>query len=287
MFVLRKIGWILSAGMLAFLIAIVPQGVWTALLIENLRYHPEFPWSVPIMVAALVGIWLWLGGKGWPHSISEMRRAMLRAGEMDRARLLYALVAGAIGVVGLCGLWIAMAVTVEIPASSLPNLDKHSVFFAYSLIGMGALVGAVLEEAGFRGYAQVMLEKQFSPITAALLSSVLFALGPHPPAHGFLLPKIAFYFLVAVLLATTALTAESIVPAIAVHALGLVVFFSLVWPHDAERKLIWNGGSRFWLWLHVIQFLVCSIASAAIFRRLVRRRRSKQAISYLLNESAT
>jgi membrane protease YdiL (CAAX protease family) len=166
-----------------------------------------------------------------------------------------------------------MAVTVEIPASALPNLGKYPAFVAYSLLGMGALVGAVLEEAGFRGYAQGMLERHFSPITAALLCSGLFAIGPHPPSHGFLLPKIIFYFLVAVLLATTALTAESIVPAVVVHALGLAIFFSLIWPHDADRKLIWSGGSTFWLWLHVVQFGTCSVASAAIFRRLANRKR--------------
>ena len=268
MTVLGRVGVVLWAAIVAYAISLLLQGVWTALLLQNLRFHSEVPWSVVPMLVVLWLAWLWLSGRGWPRSTAQSRQELLRAHDVKARKFLLAFTAGALGVIALCGLWIVLAETVEVPASALPDMSKYPATVVYSLIAMGAFVGAVLEEAGFRGYGQVMLQKHFSGPTAILLCSALFAIGPHPPSHGFLLPKIVFYFLVAVLLAVTAQVTGSIVPAIAVHVFGLAAFFTFVWPHDSGRNLIWASGASLWWWAHVAQFVACSMAAGAIFFRL-------------------
>lgn len=264
----RKVGFVLWATIVAYAIALLLQGVWTVLMVQNLRFHSEVPWSVVPMLVVLWLAWLWLSGRGWPRITAQSRRDLLRARQVKGIKFLLAFIAGALGVIALCGLWIVLAEMVEVPASPLPDMSKYRAAVVYSLIGMGSIVGAVLEEAGFRGYAQGMLQKHFSSTTAMLLCSALFAIGPHPPSHGFLLPKIVFYFLVAVLLAVTAQVTDSILPAIAVHIFGLAVFFTLVWPHDNGRNLIWTSGASSWFWAHATQFVACSIAAGAILWRL-------------------
>lgn len=268
MSVFHKIGSVLWAAIAAYAISLLLQGVWTALLLQNLRFHSEVPWSVVPMLLILSVAWLWLGGRGWPRSTAQSRSELLRARKVKGIKFFLAFIAGAVGVTALCGLWIVLVELSEVPASALPDMGKYPAPVVYSLIAMGAFVGAVLEEAGFRGYAQVMLQKQFSGTTAILLCSALFALAPHPPLHGFLIPKIVFYFLVAVLLAVTAQVTQSIFPAIAVHAFGLAVFFTLIWPHDSARNLIWTSGASFWFWTHAAQFVIGSIAAGTIFWHL-------------------
>lgn len=268
MSLLRKIASVLWAGIIAYLIALALQGVWTALLVANLRTKSAIPWCVPAMAALLIPAWLWLGGRFAPSRSSEYRRQHLRAFKIESTLFIKAVLAGIVGLVALCGLWIVLAETVEVPTSSLPDLKSYSALMAYSIIGFGAIVGAVLEEAGFRGYAQVMLMRNFRPATAALITSGLFAIGPHPPAHGFLLPKIGFYFLVALLLAAVTELTGSILPAIVVHVLGLAIFFTLIWPKDTSRRLIWNDGAHAWFWIHVLQLVACSALTLLFLRRL-------------------
>src|SRR5271169_4136721 len=52
------------------------------------------------------------------------------------------------------------------------------------MIAMGSLLGPLLEQAGFWGYCQAMLEQEFPGPAAIVMSSVLFAALPHPPMHS-------------------------------------------------------------------------------------------------------
>ncbi len=51
---------VLWAGLLAFVIALIGQGIWTALLISNLATNPSIPWAVPVMIVLLYLIWRYL-----------------------------------------------------------------------------------------------------------------------------------------------------------------------------------------------------------------------------------
>ena len=54
---------IIGFGLLAFAITVLAGGIWSALLVANLRGSPAIPWSVPLMAILLWLMWGYLGGK--------------------------------------------------------------------------------------------------------------------------------------------------------------------------------------------------------------------------------
>jgi hypothetical protein len=83
-------------------------------------------------------------------------------------------------------------------------------------------------------------------------------------------PTLLFYFFVDVMFGVTAYLTKSILPGIAVHTIGLLTFFTLVWPHDAARRLVSEGGADTWFWLHVVQVLIFTPLAILAFRRLAQ-----------------
>lgn len=75
---------VVGFGLLALAITILAGGIWSALLVTNLRSSPAVPWSVPAMALLLWLAWSYLGGSGWPRSTSEARRRYLRAYSKSR-----------------------------------------------------------------------------------------------------------------------------------------------------------------------------------------------------------
>jgi hypothetical protein len=137
------------------------------------------------------------------------------------------------------------------------------------MIMMGSLVAPLMEEAGFRGYLQVALEREFRGPVTVVIASILFALA-HGPTQGFLWPKLLFYFLVGVAFGATAHLTNSILPAIPVHIVGLLIFFTLIWPQDAARRLVWEGGIDNWFWIHITQAIAFTVLAVWAFQRLAR-----------------
>jgi hypothetical protein len=66
------------------------------------------------------------------------------------------------------------------------------------------------------------------------------------------------------------LLTRSVLPAIPVHIAGDVLFFTLIWPHDATRPLVWTHGADAMFWLHCAQVAVFGALALAAFRRLRR-----------------
>jgi membrane protease YdiL (CAAX protease family) len=184
---------VVGFGLLAFVITILAGGIWSALLITNLRSSPAVPWSVPAMAILLWLMWIYLGGKGWPRSTSEARRRYLRANRGSCRTYLRALVAGVLSVVALAGYWIVLFQLVKMPPNALPDVSSYPRMTVALMIMMGSLVAPLMEEAGFRGYFQVALERELRGSVAVMVSSLVFALAHY--AHGILWPKLLVYFL--------------------------------------------------------------------------------------------
>ena len=125
------------------------------------------------------------------------------------------------------------------------------------------------EEAAFRGYGQVLLERRFSPVVAVAVSSLFFALY-HGPTQRFATSKLAFYVIVGVVFGAIAQMTQSTLPALPVHIAGDLLFFTLIWPHDATRTVVWTHGADFTFWLHVVQMVVFGALAVLAFSRLRR-----------------
>jgi membrane protease YdiL (CAAX protease family) len=221
------------------------------------------------MALVLWLMWMYLGGNGWPRSTSQARRLLLRANPVSAPVFGWAVVAGTLSVAALAGLWIVLTQLVRMPGNALPDFSRYPLFTVASMILMGSVAAPLTEEPAFRGYCQVILEREFSGPVAVVISSTLFALA-HGPTQGFLWPKLLFYFLVGIVFGSTAYLTNSTLPAIPGHFFGLIVFFTLVWPHDAARRLVWQSGPDMWFWLHASQAVLFTALALWAFRRLAK-----------------
>lgn len=213
-------------------------------------------------------MWSYLGGKGWPRSTSGARRYYLRANGRSARTYLWSFVAGVLSVIALAGYWIVLFRLVKTPPNALPDVSSYPRITIVLMILMGSLVAPIMEEAGFRGYFQVALEREFSGLVAVALSSLVFAFAHF--AHGILWPKLLVYFLAGVAFGTTAYLTNSTLPALLPHIIGDLTFFTLVWPHDAARRLVLRSGTDNWFWIHVAQAIAFTVLAVWAFQRLAR-----------------
>jgi membrane protease YdiL (CAAX protease family) len=224
------------------------------------------------MAVVLALMWLYLSGRGWPRSTAQARHRLLRSRLVPGSVFAWAILAGLLALAALVGLWIVL---VELTgAGGNPTLSALSGYPALLValgIGMGSLVSPLTEEAAFRGYGQVLLERRLPATLAVTFSSAFFALW-HGPTQGFFWSKLLFFFLVGVTFGTIAYLTDSVLPAIPVHVVGDVTFFTLIWPRDFARPLVWQHGPDLWFWVFAGQVLVFGVLALLAFRRLARLR---------------
>jgi membrane protease YdiL (CAAX protease family) len=261
---LLKLVW---AAVLTLVLAGVVSGLWAGLLTLNLQTTPALPWAAAVMAVVLWLAWLYAAGRGWPRRTAEARRTLLRARRIDSGVFVLALVCGGLSLVALTGAWILAFQTGLMRGNSLPDFSQYPVQMVVVVVAMAAIVGAVVEEAAFRGYFQSLLERRYRAWIAIGAAALLLAPG-HAATQGFALPTFAFYLLVDAMLGTTAFLCDSIVPGIVIHTAGLATFFTLIWPNDAKRSV---GAAAFddaWFWVHVVQVVVFAVLAVLAYRRL-------------------
>ncbi len=256
------------SAILAFLILGFGQGVWTGLLGVNLWTSPAIPWSVAVMSLVLWLMWQYLDGKWWPHSTSDVLHRCLRARLTYRQVFGWAMLAGVLSIVALAGCWILVFQLLKMPGNVLPDTSRYPSLTVVLILVMASLVSPLSEEAAFRGYCQVILERKFRGPAAVVISSVFFAL--EHVTHGLLWPKLLVYFLAGVMFGVTAYLTKSILPGIAVHIIADLTFFTQVWPYDTARRLVREGGADLWFWIHAAQVIIFSVLSILAFSRLAR-----------------
>ena len=196
---------------------------------------------------------------------------LLLANRRSARTYLWSFAAGVLSVVALAGYWIVLFRLVKMPPNALPDVSSYPRMTVALMILMGSLVAPFMEEAGFRGYFQVALEREFRGSVAVAVSSLVFALAHF--AHGILWPKLLVYFLVGVAFGATAYLTNSTLPAIVPHIIGDLTFFTLVWPHDAARRLVFDSGTDIWFWIHLAQAIVFTLLAVSAFQRLARESR--------------
>ncbi len=262
----NRIPLIVRALIAGFAILGFASTMWGGLLVTNLSTSPQFPWAVPAMGFVLWLLWKYLNGSGWPETTSDLRRARLRANSVSLPAWKWALVAGGSAIVALTGLWIVTGNLVKMPPNQLPDMSAYPTYVVVLGLMMASLVAPISEEAGFRGYIQGPLEKNYGPIAAILISSIAFSLAHL--THGAFPPKLFLYFLGGVILGLPAYLTNSILPGIVVHIFADLVFFILVWPGDAGRVLVSQGGADAWFWTHVVQVLAFGLLAIYGYQRL-------------------
>jgi membrane protease YdiL (CAAX protease family) len=245
-------------GVLAFCITVLAGGTWTALLFANLATSPAIPWAIVVMGVLLWLTWQYVGGRWGPRSTSHTRHERLRATPVPPAVFATALLAGGLSIVALAGLWIVLFQLAHVNENLLPDFSPYPQVTVALLTVMASVVAAVAEEIGFRGYFQGALEERLRPSAAILVAALVIA-PAHALTQGFVWPTVLFYLCVDLTFGTMAYLTRSIWPGIVVHAVGLWIFFTLVWP---------RSGVDPWFWLHLAQAFVFSLLAIGAFRRL-------------------
>lgn len=263
---MRKARALAIAAIVALLITAYGQGLWGAMVLFNLKTSPAFPWAVPVMAALLWLMWQYLGGRWAPASNSRRRRELLRAHHVSGSVIAWSLLAGSLAIVALAGLWIVLAQLVPMLPNALPSFRGIPLWTLVLVLLTSSIAAPLSEEAAFRGYALGILERHFRPVTALVLSSVLFALV-HGPTQGFLWPKLLVYFLAGLVFGAVAQRAGSIWASIPVHMLADLTFFTCVWPYDAARHP-YAGATDTWFWIHAAQALVFGVLALLAFRKM-------------------
>ena len=272
----HKLTTLLKFSVLALLLIGGASAIWGALLYFNLSTTSSVPWALPVLMASLWGLWSYLGGKGWPRSTSYSRKRLLRANKVSSAVFTWSLIAGALAMVSLAGLWIVLFQLFPMHGNPLlpQNFTSSPLLIAAMVIG-ASLLAPIVEESAIRGYLQTALEREFRPVTAILLSSAVFAIVHL--TQGLAWPKLMLYFLVGITFGSLAFLSDSILPVIAVHIPADLIFFLFVWPNDSGRQLVWQTGADSWFWFHIAQFVILSGLSLIAFRKLRQLRNNSLA----------
>ena len=225
----RRLPPLVRALIMGGLVGAAGTMVWLVLVSINLQRNPALPWSVAAMAVYLVVYWWFLRG-GMLSWASTRRRELLRIEPLSANGWNWALLALVLGFlaafVALIGIQARIA---EVPAAAFPATGNTPWYVVVSYIAMVGIVAGVAEEAAYRGYMQVELERAYGPVAAVAISSIVFAL-----AH-FSIPLLPFIAAVGALLGTVAYLARSIVPGVVVHGVYDFLTTLMIWQLGYPR----------------------------------------------------
>ena len=262
---------VLNATFVAVIIVAIGQGIWLSLLTFNLKHVPAVPWFVLAEGIVLILFWRYTGGWGWPSATAEARRTYRRANFVPRDLFLKTLIAGVLSIVGLAGWWIVLYRLIPTHPNPLPDISMYTTMTTAAALIIGSIVSPVFEEIACRGYCQVMLQCITRPVTAVLLSSIIFALLHF--TQGVAVSKFIVYFMVGLVFGIMAYITNSIFPGLVVHAIGDATFFLFIWPYDKQRNLITTAGPDTSFWINLVQAIVCSLMAVLAFSYITKDRK--------------
>jgi membrane protease YdiL (CAAX protease family) len=264
---LRRAVSLVAFCFVALSATLISQLVWSGILATNLKLSPGIPWSVAVMALLLWTIWQYFGGAWWPASTRQQRRRYRRAEPVPARTFASATAAGLLALGALIALWLIIGQVVKVPGNRSADFANYSPVTVVSVIAMASLVGAVTEELGLRGYMLTRLETQVSGWGAVVIVALVVAPG-HGMTQGFAVPTLLWYFVVDVMLGSLALLTGSILPGILVHLVGLLAFFSVIWPTDRYRHPASLGQQGQAFWIEVLACIALATFSLLVFRRL-------------------
>ncbi|MFI4936333.1 MAG: CPBP family intramembrane glutamic endopeptidase [Caulobacterales bacterium] len=265
---LRRIKIIGLAALAACAILAVGQFLWGFMVMANIALTPTLPWAALVMPFVLAALVTFLAGRGWPKKGAQARRKLVPLGPVSARAWTWSLIAGATGVAAAAALWTVMASVVRVPPNVLPDTHGVPMTTLVPILLISIIAPPLSEEIAFRGYAMGFLRRHFSPTSALVITSLLFA-----AAHltqGLYAPKLIVYFIAGLAFGFVALRTGSLIPAMVVHSMGDLTFFTLVWSHDAGRRLIGEGGADAWFFASLAILVVFTPLSILAFRQLVR-----------------
>ena len=156
----------------------------------------------------------------------------------------------------------------------------------FLLLITGSVVAGVTEEAGFRGYMQSPIERRFGLLAAILINGSVFGLLHFSNHPHHVLPMLPYYIAVSAVYGGITSAADSILPALVLHAGGDVWSLTRLWMTGLPEwqtaanpePLIWQTGVDAGFVIEVVILFVFSAGMWWLCRQTARLR-TAQAMS--------
>jgi membrane protease YdiL (CAAX protease family) len=236
---MRTIFAAIGVGVLVLLAGNMPFNVLRAL---NLQVGVTVPWAVLPAALYLWAYWQFIAGRFGSRPSIEARRQGLRANALSPRLWVASLSAGLVGFGALVALLAFAARLVELPAASpITTPAGMPAISALALIVMGSIVAGVTEEAAFRGYMQGPIERRYGLAVAILVNGAIFGLLHFPSHPADVVWMLPYYIAVSAVYGGLTWAANSILPALVLHAAGNVVVLTRWWLTGRPE---WQIGSE-------------------------------------------
>jgi membrane protease YdiL (CAAX protease family) len=262
----RKLPVWLRAILLGLLVSGAPTIIWAMLAAVNLKLTPRVPWSVPAMAGILWLYWLYLRGEGPQPRLAAFRKEHLRAVELSPRVWRWSLLAGGSAIAAVWALFAALRGFLHI-ANAPNDLSSFPVWTVMAAIVMGSAVAGVAEEAGFRGYMQLPLERAYGSVIALATTSVIFTVI-HLTHGAAILPFLPFFLAAAVIYGLLTIVTGSILPSMTLHFAGDVMLLTM--RYIAAREGAVSAATGAVAVRPAIAFIVLAGSSVMAFRLLAR-----------------
>jgi len=266
---------IVTAILVGVVVLLAGNLPWAGLGALNFRLGTTVPWAILPMSLYLWVYWRFIGGGWGAPDDAAWRRTNLRANRLSAGVWGASLAAGALGFGALLALLALAARLVELPASApIVTPPGMPMATAVLLLAMQSIVAGVTEEAGFRGYMQGPIERQYGLLVAVLVNGTVFGLlhfSNHPRDVLLMLP---YYIAVAAVYGGLTWAADSILPALVLHSVGDVVVLTRWWATGQPEwqlaatppPLVREHGIDASFVLIVIATLVLALLTAVAYR---------------------
>ena len=257
---------ILAAAGMAVLVLLAGSLPWGPLIRLNLRAGITTPWAVVPMAVYLGAYWMVVSGRWGGTANGAQRRTTLHANSLSWPLWCASIAAGLVGFGTILALLALMARLVALPdAAPITTPPGMPLVTGFALLTMQSLVAGVTEEAAFRGYMQSMVARHHGVVLAILAQGTLFGLLHAPNHPGALLLMLPYYVAVSAVYGGLTWAADSILPALVLHAVGDAVVLTRWWLTGRPE---WQIGAATPVLLHQSgvdgAFVAAAIASAAM-----------------------
>ena len=258
-------GTILAAIGIGVLVLLAGNLPFNVLRASNLQVGTAIPWAILPTALYLWAYWRFIGGRWGAGASAAARRQNLRANGLSLRLWGASLAAGLIGFGSLVALLALAARFVRLPSSSpIVTPPDMPVVTALTLLVAASIVAGVTEEAAFRGYMQGAIECRHGLAIAILVSGTLFGLLHFPTHPADVLWMLPYYIAVSAVYGGLTWAANSILPALVLHAGGDIVVLTRWWLTGRPEwqigptlpPLVWEGGVD-------VQFVLTAIAATA------------------------
>jgi membrane protease YdiL (CAAX protease family) len=214
---------------------------------------------IPMTIALWV-FWKFFSGTWGTNRFAETRRNNFRLTSLQPATWKWGIAAAILFVVIVQTSFVVTFRLIAFPSAKFTadykTLDTFPLWAAWVVLIMGSIVAGICEEAGFRGYMQVPLEKRYGPVIGITLTSIAFTLIHL--GHTWATPILPHIFFASVLLGILAYKTQSLIPGIIGHSI-LDIFDYSVWWTDLTggftRQTIFKTGIDAHFIVFVLMFL--------------------------------